>query len=296
MFYSVKKIESHPCFEMQDLIYSVFYSAANNVPFGKEVFPKRFTSPNRAWGYLKGVRDDFEELYKLLLQKNVTERKRIYSQLADNNMVELLCEDLAIDPDGYIDWDSEIGKSIKEVIASCYGKLNLSHFKVAGCKLLPTQRYYRDYISLNKSVCPFCSINTYKNPLNPRREDFDHYLPKSVYPMAAANMNNLVPMCAECNQDFKKSQDLLYQASNRVVAFYPFSSLAGVSITVKSTIDSKPPYIRKWSVDLVPNDAEESPKIVNWQRVFSIKLRLVNELTQYYEEWMQQALDEMRGG
>lgn len=295
MFYSVKKVAGHPCFDMQELIYSVFYSATKDAPFGKEIFPQRFTTPNRTWVYLKGVRGDFEALYKLLLKKDIVERKRIYSQLSDNNMIELLCEDPSIDPDCFIDWDSKIGKKIKEVIATCYDKLDLSHFKVTGCKLKPTHRYYRDYIKLNKSVCPFCSINTYKNPLNPRREDFDHYLPKSTYPMAAANMNNLVPMCSECNQDFKKSQDLLYEAGHRVVAFYPFSNLAGVSIVVKSTINPKPPYIRTWSVDILPNNVDEAPKIANWMRVFSIESRLVNELEQHHEEWMQQALDEMDG-
>ncbi len=295
MFYAVKKVESHPCFDMQELIYSVFYSATQNKPFGKGVFPKQFTSPNRIWGYLKGVRDDFETLYKLLLRKSVTERKQIYSQLVNNNMIEFLCDDSTIDPEGFINWGSKLGKKIKEVIASCYKKLDLSHFKVPGCKLPPTHRYYRDYISLNKSVCPFCSINTYKNPLNPRREDFDHYLPKSEYPMAAANMDNLVPMCNECNQDFKGPEDLLYEAGNRVAAFYPFTSLAGVSIIVKSTVNPDPPYIRAWSVELLPNDVAESSKVANWMRVFSIESRLINELVQHHDEWMQQSMDEMAG-
>lgn len=295
MFYSVEKISDHPCFAMQELIYSVFYNAALGEPFGKKVFPDEFSTTNRLWGYLRSLKDEFESLYEKLLKLNELDRKRIYSQLCDNNMVELLCEDITVVPDTYLDWKSGIGKDIKEVIALCYKKLDLSHFKRTGCELKPTHRFYRDYIKVNKSVCPFCAINSYKNPLSPRREDFDHYLCKSKYPLAAANMDNLIPMCSECNQDYKKNIDVLYEEDNRVVAFYPFSQLAGISIRITSTLDLVSPFYRRWSVELVANDASDAQKVANWNRVFSIEARLINEISEYYDEWMKQALGERKG-
>jgi hypothetical protein len=296
VFYSVKKVEDHPCFEMQELLCALLYSATQDTPFSRNIFPAGYNKKSK-FDRLGVLKDEFKNLHASLMKLDQSDKRRIYSQIADNNMIQLLCENSEIIPESNLDWKKEEGIEfeIKQLVAKCYKKLDLSIFRRNKCKLKPTHRYYRDYIKINKIVCPFCSIVNYKNPYNPRREDFDHYLCKSKYPLAAANMNNLVPMCSECNQDFKKSQDLLYEAGNRVVAFYPFSSLAGVSIVVKSTVSSEPPFMRTWSVDLLPNDVDETPKVDNWKRVFSIESRMVNELIQHHEEWMQQALDEMGG-
>lgn len=209
-------------------------------------------------------------------------------------MIEILCENLTVTPDSYVDWSTAIGVKIKDVVSLCYDKLNLSHFRRNGCALKPTHRYYRDFIALNKAVCPFCGINNYKNPLNPRREDFDHYLPKSIYPLAAANMDNLVPMCNECNQDVKKAKDVLFHNNNRVVAFYPFSALAGASIRVDSTVGSGPLFNRTWIVKFIPFKTEKL-EVENWARTFGIQSRLENELMQFSHEWVLQAIEDQLG-
>ena len=44
-----------------------------------------------------------------------------------------------------------------------------------------------------------------KTPKEKRREPFDHYLLRSQYPFVSLIRNNLVPMCHDCNEDYKKS-------------------------------------------------------------------------------------------
>jgi len=293
MFYAVQQVSDHPCFEMQELIYSVFYSAVQGEAFGKDVFPERFTTSNKAWGCLHGIRKSFEPLYNNLLGLGEDERKRIYSQLIDNSMVEQFCEDTNLVPDNYINYEKDIGHQIKELISGLYDKLDLSHFRRPDCKVKPRHQYYREYIKLNKSVCPFCTINSYKNPRSPSREDFDHYLLKSKYPLSAANMDNLIPMCRECNQDFKKGKDILYDGSNRVDAFYPYTALSGVNIQVSSTVEQDLPFARHWQVELIAKDPVEAGKVDNWNRIFSIKNRLVNEIEHYFSGWMTEELEEV---
>lgn len=292
MFYSVQQVSDHPCFVMQDLIYSVFYNATQGQPFGKNIFQERFTRTKTLWGYLSSFRGELESLYNDLLSLEEIERRHIYSQLSNNNMIELLCEDTSIDPEIYLNFEIGIGKKIKDLLSVCYKKLDLSHFRRSDCKIKPTHRYYRDYIKLNKTVCPFCSINSYKNPQNPRREDFDHYLCKSKYPLAAANMHNLIPMCNECNQDNKKSKDILYDSGARIQSFYPFSKFSCVGIEIDCSIEKRYPFGKEWTVTLIVKDATEQNKVDNWEKIFSIKSRLVNEIIQYNDEWMNQALDE----
>ena len=43
-----------------------------------------------------------------------------------------------------------------------------------------------------------------KTPKEKRREPFDHYLLRSQYPFVSLIRNNLVPMCHDCNEDYKK--------------------------------------------------------------------------------------------
>lgn len=60
-------------------------------------------------------------------------------------------------------------------------------------------------------ACPGCdgqppSIDLYADKV---REDVDHFLPKSKYPILAVHPLNLVPLCKTCNQDYKKEKDAL---------------------------------------------------------------------------------------
>lgn len=51
-------------------------------------------------------------------------------------------------------------------------------------------------------TCPYCGIT--RNILH----DLDHFMPRSKYPEFSILSNNLIYVCSECNQDFKKSEFL----------------------------------------------------------------------------------------
>ena len=64
-------------------------------------------------------------------------------------------------------------------------------------------RHYRAiYTTVPYHVCPFCGCEYFDAPGAPR-EDLDHYLPRNLYPFAAANLRNLVPMGMKCNERYK---------------------------------------------------------------------------------------------
>ena len=72
-------------------------------------------------------------------------------------------------------------------------------------------------------MCPFCGCEYFDAPGAPR-EDLDHYLPKSLYPFAAANLRNLVPMGMKCNERYKLAQDILRDAAGvRRRSFDPYA-------------------------------------------------------------------------
>lgn len=59
--------------------------------------------------------------------------------------------------------------------------------------------------SLDLSVCPFCNhnytitVNDYKGGIKVK-PDFDHFFPKSNYPLVALSFYNLIPICNTCNK------------------------------------------------------------------------------------------------
>lgn len=69
------------------------------------------------------------------------------------------------------------------------------------------------YETVGTKVCPYCNRNYVYVDGRVKGCDFDHYIPKSQYPILAASFYNLIPACPVCNR-FKK---------DRILNFYPHS-------------------------------------------------------------------------
>lgn len=287
MFHPLQEINDHPCYEMQDILVAFFRESINETAFSKNIFPLRLRNN---WNRLSTFVDDLEELYNEIRSLPLLTRQLIEKQFLNNNQVQTLCEQNLVDLEDSIEWKEELGGKISNLTGTCYLKLDLTLFRRTGCNLKPTKRYYQDFIRKNRMVCPFCGLNTYKNPNNIRREDFDHYLNKADYPFAAANMRNLVPMCVECNEAYKRDINIIFENLNRVVAFYPYGVVNGVDIEITCnnypTINDRK---GRWSTNIVPKNATEILKITNWDRVFHVKERMANEIKEYYQEWIDKA-------
>ncbi len=79
---------------------------------------------------------------------------------------------------------------------------------------------YRFAEELKVDVCPYCN-RQYTNTIIIKEEngedltrkdiirpEFDHYFPKSKYPMFALSMYNLIPSCHICNSNIKGSREM----------------------------------------------------------------------------------------
>ena len=54
-----------------------------------------------------------------------------------------------------------------------------------------------------------------------KREAYDHYLPKVLYPFNSINFRNLAPACHECNSTYKLGKDPAHNPAGRRKAFNP---------------------------------------------------------------------------
>ncbi len=285
MLYGLKAVEDHPCFKMQDLLGNLFFDYVSDKHFSDDVFPDVFSEE-----YLKkyggGFKQEIEVMLKSLPHKKALKQK-VYSQFSNNNSIEALCLDMGWSPENYIKWNTASGKKIRDFFLSCYkSRLDIVPFKRPNCSNRPTQSFYREFILENGSICPFCGLNPYKNLFGPRREDLDHYLYKGKYPLAAANMWNLVPTCSECNQDYKKTKDVLFDAGVRTEAYYPYRDIGGVNLKVNLNIgmDNKTPDA--WNIQITPKIAAELKQVENWVRIYGITQRYRNEIAAEHDNWI----------
>lgn len=75
-------------------------------------------------------------------------------------------------------------------------------------------RAYEFAKALQVNSCPYCNRNytvtVIKSKKNIVRPDFDHFFPKSMYPLLALSFYNLIPSCSICNRSIKGSQEIVY--------------------------------------------------------------------------------------
>jgi hypothetical protein len=282
---------------MQDAVETFFQNSVTEVVFSNSLFP----------GWLHTTLDDarcsigvkFRAVFDLLHANgsDAAFRQNVYEQVVNTNHIAEICNGDEGVPAGVIDWSTPLGASIKVLMLYLYEDvLDFACFRRNGGVVKARHEFYKEFVKKNKYVCPFCGIGKFKNALGPRREDLDHYLHKSDYPLAAANMRNLIPTCGTCNQDYKKTKDILQDGS----AFYPYSDTPDVLVTVDCIRypgdDLDDPG--EWQVDisLVDPDISLAPKMAAWERVYSVSIRLANEVSENFDEWVEDLFVEFTGG
>ena len=79
---------------------------------------------------------------------------------------------------------------------------------------------FRRHANNGYENCPACGIRPMHTWVDDITDQYDHYLPKDIYPFSAVNFKNLIPICSDCNSLEVKSNDDILSHTGRV--FYPF--------------------------------------------------------------------------
>jgi hypothetical protein len=164
---------------------------------------------------------------------------------------------------------TEYPESIREITSSLFIHL----YEDTLVKYNVKNHYMRIFKKMKNSWCPFCGMEKFNN-FKRFKQDYDHLLAKSKYPVAAVNMLNLVPMGISCNRIHKKTKDILAKddGSHRK-APNPYTEKIEPHISLTGSILASEPYLRKWQVSITP-DLEE---IHTWSDLFNIKGRCLED-------------------
>ncbi len=132
------------------------------------------------------------------------------------------------------------------------------------------QQYADIYAAVPEHMCPFCGTEYFDAP-GAAREALDHYLTRSRYPFAAANLRNLVPMGHKCNSSYKLAIDLLRRADgSRRVAFDPYNhAKVGILLDDSDPFEGVTQNTPRWQIRFDP----ETPAVPTWDEVFEVRER-----------------------
>lgn len=187
--------------------------------FRKALFDKEF------WTVIehhpKILKEPLQKIFRYVKGLDLTKRNEFCCEVIEANDIRKICRgELVLTPfNGNL---SEIQTVLKKLFFDLYKQvLDGDHFRSMINSVL--RDHFDDFCKENSEItlCPFCGIGELKKEQSEARDQYDHYLPKSLYPYSAVNFFNLVPCCGECNSTrVKGDKDIITDYTGKV--FYPF--------------------------------------------------------------------------
>jgi hypothetical protein len=228
---------------------------------------------------------------------DAAQRQQVSDWYDHNNDIEAIC---ACDPDKppatYADIriiNADLETALKDFCKSLYGVV--IGLKAVTSRIGRIDAHYDAFVTQNKNgKCPYCGCADIKGVYNTKREAYDHFLPKGIYPFNSVNFRNLAPMCQECNSTYKLAKDPIRKPEGtRRKAFYSYAT-TGSAITVSMTLKTKD------VTKMVPTDIElhitapgREEEVEAWKEVFGIEERYKAKLCAENDgkAWLQQIVE-----
>jgi hypothetical protein len=306
----------HQMEKMQTFIDFIFHEvwckAPTSGPFGLNLFDAnaelREVMEVFLWDDSKGAEFFYghvERIYSLFLVLNATQVSQFQQWYQGNNDLEQVC---ANDPTIQLARYAEIAvshKNLGEQLASFFKGLyspSLLNLAALRAKIGDIDNHYQSFVSTNKAgKCPFCGINDLLGEYHSKREAYDHYLPKALYPFNSINFHNLVPACHHCNSSYKTSKDPANKTKDpageivRRKIFYPFST-APHAIDLQVTLQHADiENLTPADIHLTFGPANIGEQIDTWKDVYGIEERYRGKLLGGDgKAWLVEVLDEWR--
>ena len=278
----------HQMEKMQEFIDFIFFEvwckAPTSGPFGLNLFNANveicevmgafYYSDAKGSDFFYGYVERIHGLFAALTPAQISQFQQWYQS---NNDLEKTCaNDPAVNIARYADIKA-IHPDLSEQLAAFFKGLysqQLLDLAALREKIGEIDAHYQAFVAVNSlGKCPFCGISDLKGEHYSKREAYDHYLPKALYPFNSINFLNLAPACHECNSTYKLSKDPAHSAAGRRKAFYPYSkAYIGIDVSVAfktSDIDRLTPA----DVQLTFGPTAVHEEIETWREVYGIDER-----------------------
>ena len=250
---------------------------------------------DRFYSQVQGIYQSFSALSR----REIAQFKRWHQ--GNNDLKSLCSNNPAVHLARYADiavTQAALSEQLATFFKGLYSLLDLAALRA---KIGDIDDHYQTFMQTNKAgKCPFCGINDLLGQYHSKREAYDHYLPKALYPFNSINFHNLVPSCHHCNSSYKTSKDPAYTpkdpagTAQRRAVFYPYTATPyaiELQVTLQhSDIENLTPA----DINLQFGPAALDEKIDTWKDVYGIeeryKAKLCGESDGKY--WLTQVLEE----
>ncbi len=288
---------------MDDLFLNVWCVADKDIPYDVELLPDAlkavvmeiFNDNKIKIDHLYGP---IEKVYKIFQGFDQPTKDSLALAYNHNNSIKDLCKQTnGCNPFLYSAL-TVIHQDLSEELHSFYKNLftNVIHLKAVTDRIGEIDTHYDEFVRENdESKCPFCGINGIKGRYVSKRDAYDHFLPKGIYPFNSINFKNLSPMCYDCNSSYKGAKDLLHRNAVRRKTFYPFDAAAvpNIQLTIafsKADISTLTPA----DITLTLTSAGQQDEVDSWKDVFGIEERYKAKCLEKNDGlyWFEQATEE----
>lgn len=222
-----------------------------------------------------------ESIYKTFQELPASAIRKLRRWYKGNNNLEGVCaNDSRVPLIRYTELTTaypKLAEQLEAFFKGLYDRLGLAAIKD---KIGDIDAHYQAFMQANTTgKCPFCGLSDLLGEYHSKREAYDHYLPKALYPFNSINFRNLVPACHHCNSSYKGSKDPAYSPmaingqQNRRKLFYPFSGqpwqvLPHITVRPSSRETPEPD-----DITLTFDPPELAEQIETWRDVYSIDER-----------------------
>lgn len=213
-------------------------------------------------------------IYNKMIQWDSYARVHFVNLIKESNQIEEICKG-NIKPLRLRDIPSDIRELVGKLFNDLYSQvLDGDPFSEhINSRLKDHFDAFRNYNS-DITLCPICGINELRIKLATLRDQYDHYLPLSIYPFSAVNFKNLVPVCAECNSlEVKGDTDIISVSTGKLFYLYD-ENHKGIIISFQIIKDSSNIDEIEWSLGFANPDGK-TEEIDSWKYIYKIDIRYV---------------------
>lgn len=232
----------------------------------------------------KILRERLINIYIKFRSLTQLEKTALCEQIRRSNDIEEICKGNYI-PQTVDTKSTGLMKDLREFFLSLYKQvLDGAGFNEKYKTTL--RKHFDGFSDLNKAItkCPICGISELKKAEDETRDQYDHFLPKAIYPFSSVNFSNLVPSCKECNSfDAKGEKDILSISTGKL--FFPFDTThRNVSIELHMDQDAEEIAEINWQI-IFSNDLNQDDEINSWRAIYKIDSRYQGFVKGRIEKW-----------
>ena len=236
----------------------------------------------------------FMQIYETTKTWRQPKRTKLCNSIRESNKIEEICEGKIVFTD-FSDIPSTLTEILIKLFKQLYkdvlfGKYFKSHYG-------DRKNHYHNFIKHKKNEldwCPSCGIRPMHRFTDDITEQYDHYLPKDLYPFSSVNFQNLVPICNDCNSlQVKKDDDILAHTGK---VFYPFDEThKPIEIAISIATNNSDIEKVKWKITYTCQEGK-SKELSAWKKIYKIEDRHQKHCVGSIKSWYKKYWDNINDG